>query len=352
MSMNIADAVANPAGSAQALVLPDGRRLGAESAGGTLALRLEGGHPLRLRHSPVEGGRELALPADAPELSADAVWAACCWFFTYDPACRRLVWRGLSTAGIPAGLFATGLLAREGDGTVVSERAAFWQQPYPWMRAGRSAGFPESWTVTGDKRHPRRPPKPSGEVYRRFDPRIGSWISFRTVDIEADLERFNRWQNNPRVLEFWQEGGGLDHHLAYLTRQAEDPHCLTLIGCFDDEPFSYFEAYWAKEDRIAPFYAVQDHDRGIHMLVGEEHHRGPHKVRSWLSALVHWAFLDDERTRSVVAEPRADNDRMIGYMQGLGFVRERDFDFPHKRAAMMSLARRPFFERCPGLGGE
>jgi acetyl CoA:N6-hydroxylysine acetyl transferase len=344
MTMDLAD-------TADALVLPDGRRLGAEAHGETLSLRLGGGYPLSLRHAPAEGGRELSLPADAPEPSADAVWAACCWFFSRDPSCRRLVWSGLP-AGVPSSLFEAGLLARDGDGAIVSERAAFWQLPHPWMRTNRAAGFPESWTVTGDKQHPRRPPKPSGEVYRRFDARLGSWISFRTVDIEADLERFNRWQNNPRVLEFWQEGGSLDHHLAYLKRQAEDPHCLTLIGCFDDEPFSYFEAYWAKEDRIAPFYAVRDHDRGIHMLVGEEHHRGPHKVRSWLSALVHWAFLDDERTRSVVAEPRADNDRMIGYMQGLGFVRERDFDFPHKRAALMSLARRTFFEWCPGLGGE
>lgn len=336
---------------ARALVLPDGRRLGVEPRGETLVLRLDGGSVLRLRHLPAEGGRELILPDGAPEPSDEAVWAACCWFFTHDPACRRLIWRGLPAAP-PAGLLESGLIMRDGDGLPVSDRAAFWQLPRPWMRARRSAGFPQAWTATGDKLHPRRPPKPSGEVYRRFDARLGSWISFRTVDIEADLARFNRWQNTPRVLEFWQEGGGLDHHLAYLTRQAEDPHCLTLIGCFDDEPFSYFEAYWAREDRIAPFYDVQGHDRGIHMLVGEEHHRGPHKVRSWLSALVHWAFLDDDRTRSVVAEPRADNDRMIGYMQGLGFVRERDFDFPHKRAAMMSLARRPFFERCPGLGGE
>jgi acetyl CoA:N6-hydroxylysine acetyl transferase len=349
MTVTIAGNVAGAGtGADAAYALPDGRRLGVHVHGETLVLRMDGGHLLRLRHRPAEEGRELILPADAPQPSADALWTACCWFFTHDPACRRLIWRGLDAA---AGPFLSGLLVRDEDGTPASERAAFWQLPDPWTRARRSAGFPETWTLTGGTQHPRRPPKPSGEVYRRFDARLGAWISLRTVDIETDLERFNRWQNNPRVLEFWQEGGSLDHHLAYLRRQAEDPHCLTLIGCFDDEPFSYFEVYWAREDRIAPFYAVEDHDRGIHMLVGEEHHRGPHKVRSWLSALVHWAFLDDERTRTVVAEPRADNERMIGHMQSLGFVRERDFDFPHKRAALMSLTRRSFFERCPGIGG-
>lgn len=194
-----------------------------------------------------------------------------------------------------------------------------------------------------------RPTKPVGEVYRRFDASLGAWISLRTLEIGEDLERFNRWQNNPRVLQFWQEGGTLEQHREYLEKQAADPHTLTLIGCFDDQPFAYFEAYWALEDRIAPFCNPGDYDRGIHMLVGEESHRGPHKVTSWLSALVHYLFLDDERTQCLVSEPRADNGKMIGYMQAQGFEREKEFDFPHKRAALMTLDRQRFFAQCEWL---
>lgn len=193
--------------------------------------------------------------------------------------------------------------------------------------------------MTATASHPQRPAKPQGEVYRGFDPQLGAWISLRTLDIELDLERFNRWQNTPRVLAFWDEGGSLDDHRQYLEKLANDPHTLTLIGCFDDQPFAYFEAYWAKEDRIAPFYDADDYDRGIHMLVGEQAHRGPHKVASWLSALTDYLFQDDPRTRRIVAEPRADNDKMIGYMQAQGYARIKEFDFPHKRAALMVLER-------------
>lgn len=123
------------------------------------------------------------------------------------------------------------------------------------------------------------------EVYRRFDARLGSWVSLRTLEIEHDLERFNRWQNNPRVDAFWQEGGTLAQHREYLGKLEADPHTLTLIGCFDDEPFAYFEAYWAKEDRIAPFYPADDYDRGIHMLVGRRaiagRTRWPAGYRRW-----------------------------------------------------------------------
>lgn len=78
-------------------------------------------------------------------------------------------------------------------------------------------------------------------------------------------------------------------------RLEADPHALGLIGCFDDEPFAYFEAYWAKEDRIAPFYAAEDYDRGIHMLVGEEAHRG--RTRS-PAGYRHWSTTCFSTTRA------------------------------------------------------
>jgi len=204
--------------------------------------------------------------------------------------------------------------------------------------------MPQSLPVTASPS--LRPPKPAGEVYRRYDAQLGAWISLRTLDVDHDLERFHRWQNNPRVAQFWQEEGTLEQHRSYLLKLADDPHALTLIGCFDDQPFAYFEAYWAQEDRIGPFCNAGGYDRGIHMLVGEENHRGPHKVASWLSTLVHYLFRDDERTQRIVSEPRADNAKMIAYMQGQGFVREKEFDFPHKRAALMTLDRQRFFEQC------
>ena len=189
-----------------------------------------------------------------------------------------------------------------------------------------------------------RPLKPCGEVYRRFDNSLSSWISFRTLDPEADLERYNRWQNTPRVEKFWEEGGTLDEHRRHLFELANDSHCLQLIGCFDDDPFGFFDVYWAQEDRIGPHCDAGPYDRGIHMLVGEERHRGPHKVASWLPALVHYLFLDEARTMRVVSEPRSDNERMIYHMERFGFRRERDFDFPHKRAALMTLSRERFVE--------
>jgi acetyl CoA:N6-hydroxylysine acetyl transferase len=314
------------------LPLPGGGALAAEVPDGSLDLHLDG-RPLA-RFALVRERQHIALgaPHPAPDDAAFALWAACYWLFAGEPDCREVRW---DLSQPPASALGSGLLVPVADGWL-TPRELFWQLPEPWLRGPRSAGHPPL----------PRPPKPRGELYRRFDARLGQWISLRALEIEEDLDRFHRWQNTPRVLHFWQEGGTLGQHRAYLERQAADPHTLSLIGCFDDQPFAYFEAYWAKEDRIAPFYDAGDFDRGIHMLVGEETHRGPAKVTSWLGALVHYLFIDEPRTRTLVSEPRADNARMIAYLRAQGFGCLKEFDFPHKRAALMLLSREAFFERC------
>ncbi len=321
------------------LPLPTGQCLHGEDSADALHLQLDLHEPI---HVQLQAGAPLQVEA-TQALSAQAVWLVAYWLFARDQACQALHWNAPAVA---VETLQSGLVLADGDGILRTERSAFWQLPQPWLLAGQGAVYPQRMVISEGKRHPRRAPKPVGELYRRFDARLGSWISLRALDIDSDLERFNRWQNSPRVLEFWQEGGTLAQHRQYLEKLERDPHTLTLIGCFDDEPFAYFEAYWAKEDRIAPFYSAGDYDRGIHMLVGEDNHRGPHKVASWLTALTHFLFLDDPRTQRVVAEPRADNARMIGHMHSAGFYCQKEFDFPHKRAALMAIERERFFDRC------
>jgi acetyl CoA:N6-hydroxylysine acetyl transferase len=321
------------------LPLPNGQCLQGDESPDALHLQLDLHEPIHVRLTPGEPLRVAASEA----LSAQALWWVSYWLFARDETCQTLQWQ---LPAVAVETLRSGLLNSDADGVLTTERTAFWQLAEPWLLNGPSVAYPQQLIISDGKRHPRRPPKPTGELYRRFDTRLGSWISLRALDIDSDLQRFSRWQNSPRVLEFWQEGGTLEQHRQYLEKLERDPHTLTLIGCFDDQPFAYFEAYWAKEDRIAPFYAAGNYDRGIHMLVGEENQRGPHKVASWLTALTHFLFLDEPRTQRVVAEPRADNARMIGHMHSAGFHCEKEFDFPHKRAALMAIDRERFFDRC------
>lgn len=298
----------------------DGRRLG--------ALARDGAGPLVL---------DLAASPDAPLLVLAALQAA----FAVRPATSLRLQPGDPV--LAQALLRAGIVEADGSEGLLCQHAMFLQQPQNWLAQAPSSQFPLSYRVSQGKRHPLRAPRAEGEVYRCRVAALEADLSLRTLDIERDLADFSRWQNDPRVAAFWEMSGSVAEHRDYLEKLLADPKTQPLIGCFDDQPFGYFEAYWAKEDRIAPYYAVDDYDRGVHMLVGEQRFRGPHRIAAWLPALAHFFFLDDARTQRVVAEPRADNQKMIGYMQQAGFYREKDFDFPHKRAAMMILPREVFF---------
>jgi len=229
-------------------------------------------------------------------------------------------------------------------GEVVVLPELFWQQPWLWLPRAMGTAFPQVHVVTDGRRHPRRPPKPTGVVYARFVPWLRQVLSFRVAALDQDLDRFNRWMNDPRVAVIWEEAGDLARHRAYLETRLADPHALPLIGCFDDEPFGYFELYWAKENRLGPHYDADDYDRGWHVLVGEDAFRGKAWITAWLPSLMHFMFLDDPRTQRIVGEPRATHAQQIRNLDRSGFAKVKHVDFPNKRALLVMLLRERFFE--------
>jgi len=229
---------------------------------------------------------------------------------------------------------------------------------------------PLQYTFTNDVRHPIRPKPPrQGETfYTRWIPSLGQYLSFRVASLSSrpvmyrgpasdaardsarqghtsssdfsvptvaglslhdkdrdgewtdtlhttDTELLHKWMNDPRVAASWGEDGPISHQEAFLKHNLTSKHSFPVIGSFDGKPFGYFEIYWVKEDRLAAHLTggtgCGDWDRGFHLLVGEPEFRGAHRVRVWMSALVHYCWLADSRTNSVLMEPRVDNEKYV-----------------------------------------
>jgi RimJ/RimL family protein N-acetyltransferase len=249
----------------------------------------------------------------------------------------------LAPMGQAGELFRSGVLLKDENGQLVVHAELLWQQPRIWLTQPSSYAFPPSYVLSHGRRHPLRPPKPSGTVYCRHIPWLGHTLSFRTVNVEHDLHRFSCWMNDPVVARAWGEQGDLARHRAYLDCISADPHVIGLISCLDDEAFGYFEVYWAKEDRVAPFYEAENFDRGWHVLIGEPRFRGKPFVTAWLPSISHYLFLDDCRTCRIVIEPRSDNHKMIRNLSKCGYANLKEFDFPHRRAMLGMLLRERFF---------
>ncbi|MCJ2188289.1 GNAT family N-acetyltransferase [Novosphingobium beihaiensis] len=242
-------------------------------------------------------------------------------------------------------LWRDGALWQDGASQWRASASALYQIPDLWLRPpGRPGGvYPECRIMTDGRYHPRRPPVREGIVYARRIPWLGKTLSLRLLDIERDLALYHRWQNDPRIARFWLEEGDLDYHRTYLQGLLADPHTAPLIASLDDRPFGYFEVYWAKENRLGPHYDADDYDRGWHVLIGEEDVRGRDYITAWMPSIVHYILLSDPRTRRVVGEPAADHHQQIRNLDRGGFAKVKEFDFPHKRALLVSLSRERFF---------
>ena len=273
---------------------------------------------------------------------AQAVAAAAAAVLEVDLAAEKLPLDPAGSSAALAAAVAYGIMPASGAPRI--RRRQLLQQPLLWHQDPRPLPYPHlpCRTVEG-RTHPERPTLPQGVVYDRFDPLLGMRMSFRRVDLARDLAMFHAWMNDMRVAYFWELAQSEAELAGYLTRLEADPHAWPLIGCFDGEPAGYFEVYWGKEDRLGPYYDAHDYDRGWHGLIGDRRHLGTAKTAGWLRGLTHFLFLDDPRTEKMVGEPRVDSVKLLRYADALAYEKVKEFDFPHKRAALMHCWRERFF---------
>lgn len=240
-------------------------------------------------------------------------------------------------------LKALGVLKENG----LVEKNTFFAQPWLWHRAKSAAHFSEAWTETGSVKHPLRPQEDDGVLYRRYIPVLDKHISFEVLDLDRHLDVFHQWHNQRRVYKFWELNQSKEELRAYLEKIYADPHHFPAIAAVDGVPSGYFEIYWAAEDRLGPYYDCQPHDRGFHFLIGNARHLGRDYFNSFVESISHFLFLNEPRTGTLLAEPRADNIALLHYLEEFPYWEKRyEFDFPHKRAALLACRRKDFFQKA------
>ena len=231
------------------------------------------------------------------------------------------------------------------DGDLLSfTRGEFFQLGGSWYKERDQKLSPEKYTETNGRVHPVRVDVQSGVLYSRYVPQIQKTLSFRMIDIQTDLDIFHEWHNQPRVANFWEMAQPKAELQAFIEKNLKDPHALPMIAECDGVPVGYFELYWTREDRLAPYYESESWDRGFHFLIGATEFLGFNNTDAMLRSLTHFLFLDDRRTRKIMAEPRSDNTKVLKYVETFTAWRKLyEFDFPHKRSALLECTRERMF---------
>lgn len=225
----------------------------------------------------------------------------------------------------------------------VARLSMVWQHPYSGLYNQPIPHYPYIHRVNNGIGHPLRPLVRKGSVYARYISEISKTLRFETLDIEKHFHIFHDWMNQSRVNKFWELAGDEVHHREYMRKIDADPHTHALIAYFDEEPFAYFEVYWAKEDRISAYYSAHDYDRGLHVLVGNVNFLGRQFFEHWIISLMHYTYISEPRCERIVGEPRIDNSGFIKHLLNYGWSHLKEFDFPHKRSAFLLSERSYFF---------
>ncbi|OFS88327.1 hypothetical protein HMPREF3144_02405 [Oligella sp. HMSC05A10] len=234
-------------------------------------------------------------------------------------------------------------LIQKVDGDHFARLSMVWQHPFSGMCNNKITHYPYVHVVDKGIGHPMRPPTPKGFVYSRYIPKISKTIKFETLDINKHFQIFHDWMNQPRINKFWELAGDENQHRQYIQKIDNDTHTHAIIAYFDDEPFAYFEIYWAKEDRISAYYSSHDYDRGLHVLVGNINFLGKKFFEHWIISLMHYTYISETRCEKLVGEPRVDNSTFIKQLSNYGWSHLKEFDFPHKRAVFLLSERSYFF---------
>jgi RimJ/RimL family protein N-acetyltransferase len=160
-------------------------------------------------------------------------------------------------------------------------------------------------------------------------------FSLRPMSPHDDLELLHFWMNDPEVARFWKMPWPAEQIAVYLHRQHHSKHSMAYVGEIDGVPMSYWELYRADLDPLAQHYVAREHDAGVHMLLGPPEYRGRRLAVSLFRAVSAWQLDTDPDATRVVAEPDAENARVIRALEGAGFRRSADLNLPTKRAALM-----------------
>ncbi len=168
----------------------------------------------------------------------------------------------------------------------------------------------------------------------------GGRAHFRTIDPRADVDLLHTWLHAPHVRPWWDDVARPPADLVrYLETQTGAGHSEALLASLAGRPIGYFEVYWAARDPLAGFYDADEHDQGVHLLLGPADLQGRGLGAALLDAVAGWQLGRQPATRRVVAEPDARNTRAHRAFARAGFSPRGLLDLPAKQALLMVRER-------------
>ncbi|OMC41249.1 siderophore biosynthesis protein [Mycobacterium sp. GA-1841] len=172
-------------------------------------------------------------------------------------------------------------------------------------------------------------------------PVLADPYDIRLVDAGDDAEMVSEWMNRPHLVEAWEYAWPVDRWRRYLQAQLDGEYSRPLITSFRGKPAGYVELYRAAKDSIAPRYAADPHDIGMHAAIADLRfvNRGMGPIL--LPRIVASVFDREPECRRIMFDPdhRNSGARRLCEWAGCEFLGEHQMS--NRRMALYALPRTP-----------
>jgi len=172
-------------------------------------------------------------------------------------------------------------------------------------------------------------------------PVLGGPYVMRLADADADAEVVSEWMNRPHLVEAWEYDWPPERWRGYLRAQLAGEYSRPIIGSYRGKDIAYLEVYRAARDSIAPRYAADPHDLGMHAAIAELRFVNRGFAAILLPRAVASLFELEPRCRRIMFDPdhRNSGARRLCEFAGCTFLGEHDMS--NRRMALYALPRTP-----------
>ncbi|WP_020389951.1 GNAT family N-acetyltransferase [Kribbella catacumbae] len=155
----------------------------------------------------------------------------------------------------------------------------------------------------------------------------------------SDASTIAWWMVQPYIQKWWHQDWSVERWAQSIEEQLAGEHSIPCLTSVDGEDFGYVELYRVRHDRLAEYYAWQQHDWGLHVAIGDPDRLGRGVGRQLLTSLADALLRADPRCNRVVAEPDLTNHRSVRAFDAAGFVAQGELQLPEKTALLMVRTR-------------
>ncbi|MDJ0379503.1 GNAT family N-acetyltransferase [Streptomyces sp. G-G2] len=166
-------------------------------------------------------------------------------------------------------------------------------------------------------------------------------VTITPLDPAADSALVHGWVSQERA-RFWGMNGASRELVQEIYEDVDrrDTHHAFLVRR-DGVPVALFQTYDCAADRVGECYEVRPGDTGVHLLIGPAEGRAERGFSAGLlTAFLAFVFADG-RTRRIVGEPDARNEKAIARLERTGFVLGPEVELPEIDLPEVYLPAKP-----------